>query len=209
MPKTTSKLKRLRAHSPEIPSLAVHRGAQVSAPEPAPKGGIKKTESGKVEVTATHSLGDLLANLCALTGTSRNEVAIRIAGQVVDAIQVSKNTDADSIFIQAISMIAELAPQNATESMLAAQMIATHEKALFFLQAATGANQTIDGQQAAMLFATRLMRLHLDQIEAMQKLKGKAGQQKVVVEHVHVHVNEGGQAIVGAVGSEREGGGGQ
>jgi hypothetical protein len=41
------------------------------------------------------------------------------------------------------------------------------------------------------------MRLHLEQIEAMQKLKGKAGQQRVTVKHVHVH--EGGQAIVGAV----------
>ena len=38
---------------------------------------------------------------------------------------------------------------------------------------------------------------NLEQLEAMQKLKGKAGQQKVTVEHVHVH--EGGKAIVGAV----------
>ena len=45
--------------------------------------------------------------------------------------------------------------------------------------------------------ATRLMRLFLEQVEALQKLQGKTGQQKVVVEHVHV--NEGGQAIVGAV----------
>ena len=51
------------------------------------------------------------------------------------------------------------------------------------------------------------MRLHLEQIEAMQKLKGKAGQQKVTVEHVHVH--EGGQAIVGTVSTSRgEGAGG-
>ena len=58
-----------------------------------------------------------------------------------------------------------------------------------------------------MVRATRLMRLHLEQIEAMQKLKGKAGQQKVTVEHVHVH--EGGQAIVGAVSSTKgEGDGG-
>ena len=41
------------------------------------------------------------------------------------------------------------------------------------------------------------MRIFNEQLEAMQKLKGKASQQKVTVEHVHVH--EGGQAIVGAV----------
>jgi hypothetical protein len=35
----------------------------------------------------------------------------------------------------------------------------------------------------------------------MAKLKGKTGQQKVTVEHVHVH--QGGQAIVGAVTTAR------
>jgi len=36
-----------------------------------------------------------------------------------------------------------------------------------------------------------------EQLEALQKLKGKATQQNVTVEHVHIH--EGGKAIVGAV----------
>jgi hypothetical protein len=44
------------------------------------------------------------------------------------------------------------------------------------------------------------MRLFNEQLEAMAKLKGKAGQQKVTVEHVHVH--KGGQAIVGAISAE-------
>jgi hypothetical protein len=81
------------------------------------------------------------------------------------------------------------------------------EAAMFFMAHATRDDQTFQGRDANVLRATRLMRLHLDQIEAMQKLKGKAGQQKVTVEHVHVH--EGGQAIVGAVrtGRDREGGG--
>ena len=39
----------------------------------------------------------------------------------------------------------------------------------------------------------------------MQKLKGKHGQQKVTVEHVHVH--QGGQAIVGAVSARVDGAG--
>jgi hypothetical protein len=45
------------------------------------------------------------------------------------------------------------------------------------------------------------------QLEAMAKLKGKTRQQKVIVEHVHVH--HGGQAIVGTVTATRtEGTGG-
>jgi hypothetical protein len=43
------------------------------------------------------------------------------------------------------------------------------------------------------------MRVFTEQLEAMQKLKGTAGQQRVTVEHVTV--NQGGQAIVGAVTS--------
>jgi len=41
------------------------------------------------------------------------------------------------------------------------------------------------------------MRLFTEQVEAMAKLKGKSGQQQVVVEHVNVAA--GGQAIVGTV----------
>jgi hypothetical protein len=94
-------------------------------------------------------------------------------------------------------MIREMAPQNVTEAMLAVQMIATNDAALMFLGRATTEGQSLAGAEASVLSATRLMRLHLDQIEAMQKLKGKTRHQKVVVEHVHVY--QGGQAIVGAV----------
>ncbi len=41
------------------------------------------------------------------------------------------------------------------------------------------------------------MGLFTEQVETMAKLKGKSGQQRVVVEHVNVAA--GGQAIVGAV----------
>jgi hypothetical protein len=49
----------------------------------------------------------------------------------------------------------------------------------------------MDGQtgisvDANVLRATRLMRLFNEQIETMAKLKGKGGQQRVVVEHVSV-----------------------
>jgi len=55
---------------------------------------------------------------------------------------------------------------------------------------------TLEGQHPEavdtnVLRATRLMRVFGEQLEAMQKLRGKTGQQKVTVEHVHVH--DGGQ----------------
>ena len=81
--------------------------------------------------------------------------------------------------------------------MLATQMIAANDSALMFLRRATLENQTTETINANALRATRLMRVFVEQLEAMQKLKGKSGQQRVTVEHVHVH--EGGQAVVGAV----------
>jgi hypothetical protein len=48
------------------------------------------------------------------------------------------------------------------------------------------------------------MRLFSEQIELLERLRGKSSQQRVTVEHVHV--NAGGQAIVSVVGSPGGGG---
>jgi hypothetical protein len=82
------------------------------------------------------------------------------------------------------------------------QMIAANDAALLFLRRATADGQTVEGSDGNVLRATRLMRLFTEQLAAMAKLKGKTGQQKVVVEHVHVH--SGGQAVVGAVASPNQ-----
>jgi hypothetical protein len=80
---------------------------------------------------------------------------------------------------------------------LAVQLIGVHEAATSFLHQATVEGQTVEGADRNVLRATRLMRLFTEQLDAMAKLKGRTSQQKVTVEHVHVH--DGGQAIVGAV----------
>lgn len=56
--------------------------------------------------------------------------------------------------------------------------------------------QTYEGKRSNMNYATKLMSLFTSQKEALKKHR-TGGQQKVVVEHVHV--NDGGQAIVGTV----------
>jgi hypothetical protein len=90
----------------------------------------------------------------------------------------------------------EIGPQTGVQTMLAVQMIGVHEaatKSLLFAKSA----RSVDLQDSNILRATRLMRLFNEQLEAMAKLKGTAGHQKVTVEHVTVH--EGGQAVVGVV----------
>jgi hypothetical protein len=112
------------------------------------------------------------------------------------------------LLLQELATLAEMAPQNIVEAMLASHMVAAHEAALLFMHRATLPEQPAEHIDKNVVRAARLMRVFLEQIEAMQKLKGKAGQQKVTVAHVHVH--EGGQAIVGAVSTTKtEGDGGK
>jgi len=96
-----------------------------------------------------------------------------------------------------LSFIQEMQPQSLTEGLLAVQMFGVHNSALVFLKRATAEGQTVEGAESCIRRAANLMRLFIQQTEAMAKLKGKTSEQKVTVEHVHVH--QGGQAIVGTV----------
>ena len=62
--------------------------------------------------------------------------------------------------------------------------------------------QTFEGRRESLSQATKLSRTWATLLEALNRHRGK-GQQKVTVEHVHVHA--GGQAVVGMV--ETPGGG--
>lgn len=137
------------------------------------------------------------------TASQPDEVGERLITQVINAQVWPKAENLDDHTIKAITAMAEIAPKTPIEAMLAVQMIAAHDAALMFMYRATLKDQTPDGMDANVMRATRLMRLFNEQLEAMQKLKGKAGQQKVTVEHVHVH--QGGQAIVGNVNSNAPG----
>jgi len=86
--------------------------------------------------------------------------------------------------------------------MLAVQMIGVHNLAMETIKRAMITDQTFDGKQANVNQATKMLRTFTAQMEALKRYR-TGGQQKVTVEHVHV--NEGGQAIVGTV---NRGGGG-
>src|SRR5262245_1267405 len=57
-------------------------------------------------------------------------------------------------------------------------------------------SKTFEGRRENLSQANKLSGTHATLLEALSRHRGK-GQQKVTVEHVHVH--EGGQAIVGNV----------
>jgi hypothetical protein len=95
----------------------------------------------------------------------------------------------------ALAAVTGIGARDETEGMLATQMVATHFAAISALRRLKGA-ETFHQQDSNGNLAVKLLRTFTLQIEALQRYRGK-GQQKVTVEHVHV--NAGGQAIVGVV----------
>ncbi|MCJ7601808.1 MAG: hypothetical protein MUO63_09955 [Desulfobulbaceae bacterium] len=100
-------------------------------------------------------------------------------------------------------MLRGINPQDELEGMLACQMVGVHNLAMEVMKRAMLKDQTVNGVTENVNRATKLLRTFTAQMEALNRHRGK-GQQKMTVEHVHVH--QGGQAIVGNV---NQGGGGK
>jgi hypothetical protein len=96
----------------------------------------------------------------------------------------------------AMAILSGIQPQDEIEGMLAVQMIGTHNMAMETLERAMLTGQTDIGKDLNVKQAAKMMRVFVAQMEALKKYR-TGGQQKMTVKHVHV--NEGGQAIVGTV----------
>ena len=86
--------------------------------------------------------------------------------------------------------------------MIAAQLVAAHNVGMECYRRAMIQGQSFERRREYLNQANKLSRTYTTLLEALNRHRGK-GQQKVTVEHVHVHA--GGQAVVGMV--ETPGGG--
>jgi hypothetical protein len=126
-----------------------------------------------------------------------------VANQALSSAWYGNKPDTESRHRQHTAMLGFLhgvEPKDELEGMLAAQLLASHNAAMECYRRAMISEQTFEGRKENLNQANKLSRTHATLLEALNRHRGK-GQQKVTVEHVHVH--EGGQAIVGNV----EGGG--
>jgi hypothetical protein len=89
-----------------------------------------------------------------------------------------------------------IGPRDSLEGMLGVQMVATHVLAMEFMRRAAFNAQTDLGVEVCINRATKLLRTFTSLTETLGRYRGK-GEQKMTVEHVHVY--QGGQAIVGQV----------
>jgi hypothetical protein len=127
-----------------------------------------------------------------------------IVGQTVGSLW-TKNSDPDErkrLYEGTISALIAISPRDEIEGMIATQLIAAHNAAMESYRRAMIGEQTLEGRRENLNQANKLSRTYSTLLEALNRHRGK-GQQKITVEHVHVH--EGGQAIVGNV--QHQGGG--
>jgi hypothetical protein len=100
-----------------------------------------------------------------------------------------------------LAIVQALGPHDEAEAMLAAQMAMVHQASMHAARRIQHCD-TLEQLEAHDRCLNRLARTYTAQMEALKRYR-TGGQQRMTVEHVHVH--EGGQAIVGSV---HHGGGG-
>jgi hypothetical protein len=162
----------------------------------------KKKPEPEVHV---HDLSKLRGTLKVIGGSMSDDWNNILANQTIRSLWFFENSDADEVRRQrhaAVDALIGIKPGDELEGMIAAQLIACHNASMECYRRAMIRDQTFEGRQENLNQANKLSRTYATLLECLNRHRGK-GQQKVTVEHVHVH--EGAQAIVGNV--ESPGGG--
>jgi hypothetical protein len=124
-----------------------------------------------------------------------------LANQAVQSLWMKNSSpeERDKQLSATVAALMGIGAKDELEGMMAAQLVAAHNAAMECYRRAMIGEQSFEGRRENLTQANKLSRTYAALVEALNRHRGK-GQQKVTVEHVHVHA--GGQAVVGAVGAE-------
>jgi hypothetical protein len=100
-----------------------------------------------------------------------------------------------------LAVVKGIEPRDQIEAMLGAQMAAVHNATMTFARRLAHVDN-IPQQDSAQTAFNKLARTFAAQVSALKEYRSK-GEQKMIVQHVHVA--EGAQAIVGNVNAPTEG----
>lgn len=129
-----------------------------------------------------------------ITGTLDGKLGASLFQQTLGSLRMPNKSQASPIEVVQ-SFYIEADPQNPLESMLMSQLLAAHTHAMGLLRKA----QTSMSTETEVMYtklSERLMRTFANGLETLGKVQ-RGGTQSVKVEHVHV--NAGGQAVVGNI----------
>lgn len=185
--------------SPTEQASLDHNRERKAARSPLVGVSVKAAKGATTEIQISHRDPALAEPLfCEQFGTDNSAFASLLAEQL-GQLSVVKLDGAESVsenVVNAhIAMVRGIAPTDEIEAMLACQMAAVH---MLTMGAATTAYRGagIERRDLAIAQINKLTRTFSTQMEALKRYRSK-GDQRVTVEHVHVH--EGGQAVVGNV----------
>lgn len=135
--------------------------------------------------------------LKALGGSPSDDWNNVLANQTVQALWLTDEPERSNRQRSAtIATLVGIGPRDELEGVMAAQLVAAHNSAMECYRRAMIPEQSFEGRRENLSQANKLSRTYATLLEALDRHRGK-GQQKVTVEHVHVY--EGGQAVVGVV----------
>ena len=161
---------------------------------------IKKSQPVKTYLEISQEPNSPVMKLIKETGIEgiALDVIKGIMSPLINLIRSQANSDSSSSFNsefnKSITLITASDPKNQLELMLATQLAMTHitlGKSARLLDQNCSDVQTINS--LGNLY-TKLSRLGIDQINTLERMKGK-GQQKIIVEKVNIEA--GGQAAIG------------
>jgi hypothetical protein len=160
--------------------------------------GKKTAKETKPSTVVANDPDDLKGTLKNIGGSRSDHWNNILANQTVQALWL-KHSDPetrDRQYSATVAALVGIGPKDELEGMMAAQLIAAHNAAMECYRRAMIGEQTFEGRRENLAQANKLSRTYATLLEALNRHRGK-GQQKVTVEHVHVH--SGGQAVVGVV----------
>lgn len=133
--------------------------------------------------------------------TDSLELASHELSSVINACLAHESLSSEKIK-SFVSIFRESNINDPIECMLLSQMISVHSHAMRLLAKVVSINSVSTGE-AILNTANKFMKTFTSQVEAFEKLE-RGGHQSIKVDHVHVH--EGGQAIVGNIKHPNVGG---
>jgi hypothetical protein len=161
---------------------------------------VAVTGKNEVQIGVDHPDSTIgLVALMRAIGTTDVDFYDGLIGQLVNASKQVEASERGANFM--LSVIKGIEPRDQTEAMLAAQMAAVHMTSMTFARRLAHV-ETIPQQDSASNAFNKLTRTFAAQVEALKRYRS-GGEQKMTVQHVHVA--EGGQAIVGNVNAPPEG----
>ncbi len=163
----------------------------------------KPDRNDKKAAAIAFELDGLNGNLKHIGGSQCDNWNDRLAADTMNALLRHSDEQTRTQQLKAVvSGLIGIAPKDELEGMMAAQLIAAHSAAMECYRRAMLGEQSFEARRENLSQANKLSRTYAALLDALNRHRGK-GQQKVTVEHVHVHA--GGQAVVGMV--ESPGGG--